>query len=217
MQTVFDPYGQNRVQRGGNGVTFDGPLDYSAAGAPIENHGSYSHCDNSFRPPPVIPKPVFMGGWRKGKRRLRRPSRKNRKSQRSRQSQRNQRGGGCGCMGSAPMRGGGSGNGGYGVVLSNENGKVYDSLSVGACPPPQAGGGQVGGAAGDPVYSYPAGYSYGAKSFVEAGNGTAHYADPLPYGSIMTGGKRRGSKRRGSKRSAKRSKKSRKSSKSRKY
>jgi len=89
------------------------------------------------------------------------------------------------------MRGGGSGNGGFGVMLSNQNGKVYDSLSVGACPPPQVGGrrSQVGGA--DPVYSYPAGYTYGAKSFVEAGNGTAHYADPLPYGSIMTGGKRR--------------------------
>jgi hypothetical protein len=111
------------------------------------------------------------------------------------------------------MRGGGSGNGGYGVVLSNENGKVYDSLSVGACP-------QVGGAAGDPVYSYPAGYSYGAKSFVEAGNGTAHYADPLPYGSIMTGGKRKQSGRkmsRKNKKSRKCSKKSRKSSKSRKY
>ena len=114
-------------------------------------------------------------------------------------------------MGSAPMRGGGSGNGGYGVVLSNENGKVYDSLSVGACP--QAGGSQVGGAAGDPVYSYPAGYSYGAKSFVEAGNGTAHYADPLPYGSIMTGGKRKQSGRKKSRKSKKR----RKSSKSRKY
>ena len=214
MQTVFDPYGQNRVQRGGNGVTFDGPMGYSAAGAPIENHGSYSHCDNSFRPPPHIPTQVFMGGSRKGKKR---PSRKNRKSRQSRQGQRNQRGGGCGCMGSAPMRGGGSGNGGYGVVLSNENGKVYDSLSVGACPPPQAGGSrrQVGGAAGDPVYSYPAGYSYGDKSFVEAGNGTAHYADPLPYGSIMTGGKRK--KSRKSKKSRKCSKKSRKSSKSRKY
>ena len=210
MQTVFDPYGQNRVQRGGNGVAFDGPMGYSAAGVAIENHGSYSHCDNSFRPPPVIPKQVFMGGSRKGKKR---PSRKNRKSQRNQRSQRSQRGGGCGCMGSAPMRGGGSGNGGYGVVLSNENGKVYDSLSVGACP-------QVGGAAGDPVYSYPAGYSYGAKSFVEAGNGTAHYADPLPYGSIMTGGKRKQSGRkmsRKNKKSRKCSKKSRKSSKSRKY
>ena len=122
-------------------------------------------------------------------------------------------------MGSiAPMRGGGSGNGGFGVMLSNANGKVYDSLNVGACPPPQ-----VGGAAGDPVYSYPAGYTYGPKSFVEAGNGTAHYIDPIGYGSVMTGGKRRskrsGSKRSGSKqrKSRKGSRKSRKSSKGRKH
>ena len=104
------------------------------------------------------------------------------------------------------MRGGGSGNGGFALgVGSNDLGKTFDSYNVGACPPAQ-----VGGAAGDPVYSYPAGYTYGPKSFVEAGNGTAHYIDPIGYGSVMTGGKRSGSKRR-------KSRKSRKSSKGRKH
>jgi hypothetical protein len=99
-------------------------------------------------------------------------------------------------------------------MLSNANGKVYDSLSVGACPPSQAGGSrnQVGG--GEPVYSYPAGYTYGPKSVVEAGNGTAHYIDPIGYGSIMTGGKRSAKRSKSRKSSRKtRSKKSRKASK----
>ncbi len=101
-------------------------------------------------------------------------------------------------------------------MLSNANGKVYDSLSVGACPPLQAGGSrsQVGG--GEPVYSYPAGYTYGPKSVVEAGNGTAHYIDPIGYGSVMTGGKRSGSKKSGRK-SSKKSRKSSKKSRSRKH
>ena len=105
------------------------------------------------------------------------------------------------------MRGGGSGNGGFALgVGSNALGKTFDSYNVGACPPSQ-----VGGAAGDPVYSYPAGYTYGPKSFVEAGNGTAHYIDPIGYGSVMTGGKRRKSRkgRKSSKKSRKASKKSR--------
>lgn len=196
MQTVYDPYGQNRVQRGGE-YTFDGITGYSAGGVPIDARTAYDNCANDFRPAPAITMPVFSGGARK----------KGRKSR----GRRSQRGGGCGCMGSTPpMRGGGSGGGGFGVVLSNANGKVYDSLSVGACPPPQVGGSrsQVGG--GEPVYSYPAGYTYGPKSVVEAGNGTAHYIDPIGYGSIMTGGKRSGSKRSKSRKSRKSSRKSRK-------
>jgi hypothetical protein len=205
MQTVYDPYGQNRVQRGGE-YTFDGITGYSSAGVPIDARTAYDNCANDFRPAPAITMPVFSGGARK----------KSRKSRGRRSLQRSQRGGGCGCMGSvAPMRGGGSGNGGFGVVLSNANGKVYDSLSVGACPPPQVGGSrsQVGG--GEPVYSYPAGYTYGPKSVVEAGNGTAHYIDPIGYGSIMTGGRRKKSRksRKSSKKSRKASKKSRKASK----
>jgi hypothetical protein len=203
MQTAYDPYGQNRVQRGGE-YTFDGITGYSSAGIPIDARTAYDNCANDYRPAPHIAMPVFSGGARKSK------GRKGR-------GRRTQRGGGCGCAGAlAPMRGGGSGNGGFGVMLSNANGKVYDSLNVGACPPPQ-----VGGAAGDPVYSYPAGYTYGPKSFVEAGNGTAHYIDPIGYGSVMTGGKRSGSKRSGSKRSGRKSskkgRKSRKSSKGRKH
>jgi hypothetical protein len=195
----MDPYKQNAaVRQIGGEYTFDGITGYSAGGVPIDARTAYDNCANDYRPAPHIAMPVFSGGARKSKGRK---GRKGRKGKR-----RTQRGGGCGCAGSiAPMRGGGSGNGGFGVMLSNANGKVYDSLNVGACPPPQ-----VGGAAGDPVYSYPAGYTYGPKSFVEAGNGTAHYIDPIGYGSVMTGGKRSGSKRR-------KSRKSRKSSKGRKH
>ena len=201
----MDPYGQNRVQRGGE-YTFNGTTGNSAGGVPIDARTAYDNCANDFRPAPAIAMPVFTGGARKKGRKSR-----GRRSQR-RSLRRSQRGGGCGCMGSiAPMRGGGSGNGGFALgVGSNDLGKTFDSYNVGACPPPQVGG-------GEPVYSYPAGYSYGAKSFVEAGNGTAHYADPLPYGSIMTGGKRSSKKSRKQSGRKQSGRKSSKKSRSRKH
>jgi hypothetical protein len=120
-----------------------------------------------------------------------------------------QQGGACGCMAQPPMvkqNGGGGGTGGYGFVLDNSMGKVYDSLSVGACPPATtsptlaqfAGAGQKGGASPiqapgveDPklygVVSYPAGYGYTTPVQV---NGQS-YMDPARYDRTCSGGGRR--------------------------
>ena len=97
--------------------------------------------------------------------------------------------GGCGCG----MRGGGGGTGGYGFVLDNANGKVYDHLSVGACPPRPVAN-QLGGGPIDPslreIMSYPSGYGFGRDGVVSTSS--AHYLDPTGYGRhCMGGGTRR--------------------------
>lgn len=103
-------------------------------------------------------------------------------------------GGGCGCMGT--QRGGSSGNGGYSMVLSNENGKMFDGIVRGACPPPH---GQVGGdpqKGGDPkqlIQSYPSGY--GLVNPYNSNN--ANFLEYESYGrQCMGGGKRQSRKNR---------------------
>ena len=84
--------------------------------------------------------------------------------------------------------GGGSGNGGFGVGLSNQLGKVYDHLSVGACPPtPRAT--QLGGASPLEIASYPAGYGFGPRGVVSTDS--AHYMDPTGYDRSCRGGYRK--------------------------
>jgi hypothetical protein len=84
--------------------------------------------------------------------------------------------------------GGGSGNGGFGVELSNQLGKVYDHLSVGACPPtPHAT--QLGGASPLEIASYPSGYGFGPRGVVSTDS--AHYLDPTGYDRTCRGGYRK--------------------------
>lgn len=93
-------------------------------------------------------------------------------------------GGGCGCMGGT-QRGGSSGNGGYSMVLSNENGKMFDGIVRGACPPPH---GQVGGDPKQLIQSYPAGH--GMINPYNSNN--ANFLEYEAYGrQCMGGGKRR--------------------------
>jgi len=97
-------------------------------------------------------------------------------------------GGGCGCMGT--QRGGSSGNGGYSMVLSNENGKMFDGIMRGACPPPH---GQVGGDPKQLIQSYPSGY--GLVNPYNSNN--ANFLDYESYGrQCMGGGKRQRRSRR---------------------
>jgi hypothetical protein len=102
------------------------------------------------------------------------------------------------------QRGGGGGTGGYGFVLNNDLGKVYPSLSVGACPSGQRGGG--GASLGDAsVVSYPAGYGYAPASAMEVGDGTAHFLAQIPYGKqCMGGGARRATGGKGGRRTRRR-------------
>jgi hypothetical protein len=94
-----------------------------------------------------------------------------------------------------PQRGGSSGNGGYSMVLSNENGKMFDGIVRGACPPPH---GQVGGDAKQLIQSYPSGY--GLVNPYNSNN--ANFLEYESYGrQCMGGGRRR--KNRKSKRSRK--------------
>jgi hypothetical protein len=82
--------------------------------------------------------------------------------------------------------GGSSGNGGYSMVLSNENGKMFDGVMRGACPAPQVGG--------DPkqlIQSYPAGH--GMINPYNSNN--ANFLDYEAYGrQCMGGGKRKNRK-----------------------
>jgi len=165
-------------QRGGSpNYGYSGEIIRTGSGAPLEawSH-SDPHCDlaSSSRPAPML-----------GGRRSRR--------------QRNQSGGGCGCMGSsvgsaaALQRGGSSGNGGYSLVLNNENGKMFDGIVRGACPAPQ-----VGGDAKQLIQSYPSGY--GLVNPYNSNN--ANFLEYESYGrQCMGGGRRR--KNRKSKRSRK--------------
>jgi hypothetical protein len=96
--------------------------------------------------------------------------------------------GGCGC---GALRGGGGGTGGYGFVLDNTNGKVYDHLSVGACPPKPVAN-QLGGSPIEAplreIMSYPSGYGFGRDGVVSTSS--AHYLDPTGYGRHCMGGGR---------------------------
>jgi hypothetical protein len=88
------------------------------------------------------------------------------------------------------QRGGSSGNGGYSMVLSNENGKMFDGIMRGACPPPH---GQVGGDPKQLIQSYPSGY--GLVNPYNSNN--ANFLDYESYGrQCMGGGKRQRRSRR---------------------
>jgi hypothetical protein len=166
------------MQRGGDGYGFQGAA-FNAAGpmAPVESRVGFSHCGMPARPGSLV------GGAR----------RRSHRSRKHHKGSRRQRGGACG-GGCAPMQlGGGGGGGGYGFALTNDLGKVYASLPVGACP---SAASQHGGAnmmdtrAIDNSYS--AGYGYGKESAMEVGGGTAHFLAQLPYGrQCMGGGARR--------------------------
>ena len=159
---------RSRKQRGGDygsygNFAFTGPAGVSAGGVPFESRAAdNAHCGWNYRVAPQL------GG---------------RRSRRSRK----QRGGSCGCNGLMQF-GGGSGNGGFGVGLSNQLGKVYDHLSVGACPPtPRAT--QLGGASPLEIASYPAGYGFGPRGVVSTDS--AHYMDPTGYDRSCRGGYRK--------------------------
>jgi hypothetical protein len=171
----------HRKQRGGDGFGYTGAAFDAAGGmAPVESRVAFSHCDAPARPGSLV-----GGARRKGRR-----------------TARAQRGGACNSC-SAPAQlyaqsqqvGGGSG--GYGFQLSNELGKVYPALTVGACPGAQTGGASMADAR--VIDSYPAGYGYGPESVREINSGTAHYLDQISYGrQCMGGGARRRRNRKGS-------------------
>jgi len=159
---------RSRRQRGGDygsygNFAFTGPAGVSAGGVPFESRAAdNAHCGWHGRVAPQL------GG---------------RRSQRSRK----QRGGSCGCNGLMQF-GGGSATGGFSPVMNNFNGKVYDYLSVGACPPtPRAT--QLGGASPLEIASYPAGYGFGPRGVVSTDS--AHYLVPLGYDRSCRGGYRK--------------------------
>ena len=155
-----------RNQRGGSpNYGYGGEIIRTGSGAPLEawSH-SDPHCDSasSLRPAPML------GGRRR----------------------KSQRGGGCGCMGT--QRGGSSGNGGFSLVLNNENGKMFDGIVRGACPAPQVGG--------DPkqlIQSYPSGY--GLVNPYNSNN--ANFLEYESYGRQCMGGGKRRSRRKNNRRS----------------
>jgi len=111
---------------------------------------------------------------------------------------RTQRGGACGCSASARMvggtqRGGGAGTGGYSFSLTNELGKVYTSLPVGACPTQKGGGGSGSDAALRGVVSYPNGFALGHPFSTR--NESAHFLEPVRYDRSCMGGGSRSSRR----------------------
>jgi hypothetical protein len=198
---------KTRKQRGGGDGYFAtneaAPIP-TASGAPLAAHTSVSFCgwDNGRVAPAINPTMMSQFGGRR------------RRSQK-------QKGGACGGGCGAPMqtggggcgvvyppqtqRGGGSGNGGFGFVLDNSLGKVYDRLSVGRCPPaPMANSlPQRGGAAVDDfgIVSYKTGYGYNESSPVSTPS--AHYLNQISYDRTcgQTGGKRKKRKSRKSRRS----------------
>ena len=150
---------RSRKQRGGGDsygmYGYTGPAGVSAGGVPFESRAAdNSHCGWNYRAAPQL------GGRRSRK----------------------QRGGSCSCN-SRMQLGGGSGNGGYGVELSNQLGKVYDHLQVGPCAS------QRGGASPLDLVSYPAGYEFGPKGVVSTDS--AHYLDPIGYDRSCRGGYRK--------------------------
>ena len=160
-------------QRGGSpNYGYGGEIIRTGSGAPLE---AWSHSDphctaaSTLRPAPML------GGRRKSQR-----------------NQRNQSGGGCGCMG--PQRGGSSGNGGFSLVLNNENGKMFDGVMRGACPAPQVGG--------DPkqlIQSYPAGHGM----IHPYNSNNSNFLEYESYGRQCMGGGKRRSRHKNNRRSRK--------------
>jgi len=104
-----------------------------------------------------------------------------------------QAGGDCGCMAGAPLQGqqgGGSGNGGYAVQLSNDLVKMVAGYNVAPCGPAPVAKPLVGGAAADEygVVSYKTGYGMGPDGVVSTPS--AHYLDPSRYERTMSGGRK---------------------------
>lgn len=167
----------NRKQRGGDYYGYTGPAFSAAAGVPVESRTIDTHCGDLRGAGPDVTafKTVQFGGKKK-----------------TRHGRRAQRGGACGCN-ALQQRGGGGGTGGFGFNISNNDlGKMYSSLSVGACPPAQRGG-----AAADELgaVSYKTGYGFGPASVVSTPS--AHYLNPLGYDrTVMAGGKRRSRRHR---------------------
>ena len=151
---------RSQRQSGGSpSVAYIGDTIMATGGAPLEVRTAQDpHCagPDSLRPAPMT------GG----------------------RSRRNQRGGGCGCMG-APLqqRGGGSGNGGYSVMLGQNENIGYPLAYVKAPCPTQMGG--------DPkqlINSYQTGYGL----INPVNTSSSNYMDYQSYGrQCMGGGKRR--------------------------
>ena len=180
---------QSRHQKGGSGMG-DGYYDtvtsdpqMSAAGTPLEVYKPISFCgwDNGRVAPAINPTMMSQFGGRRSRRR--------------------QQGGGCGCMAQVPMQaGGGSGNGGYMVdVTNNSMQKMYAAITPGPCLPVprenQIGGGPApvpAGSAADQlgIVSYKTGFGYNPSSVVSTDS--AHYLDQVSYDRTcgQTGGKR---------------------------
>lgn len=74
--------------------------------------------------------------------------------------------------------GGSSGNGGYAMVLSNQNGKMFDGIVRGACPS------QRGGDPKQLIQSYPSGYSLGSPY----NSSSSNFLEPTRYGRHCMGG-----------------------------
>jgi hypothetical protein len=94
------------------------------------------------------------------------------------------------------MVGGGAGTGGYSFSLTNELGKVYTSLPVGACPVQAGGGGPApigSDAALRGVVSYPNGFALGHPFSTR--NESAHFLEPVRYDRSCMGGGSRSSRR----------------------
>jgi len=188
---------RRRTQRGGGdgyfSINMGAPLS-TAAGAPLESRAPVSFCgwDNGRVAPAINPTMMSQFGGR-------------RRSRRQRGGACNggcgsmppmQTGGGCGVVyPPATQKGGGSGNGGFGFQLDNTLGKVYHSLSVGACPPAPVENSltQRGGALADEIgiVSYKTGYGYDTSSAVSTPS--AHYLNQISYDRTcgQTGGRRR--------------------------
>ena len=174
-----------RKQRGGaaegHGYMFNGAAFTTPGGVNVESRGPVTgNCAWDLRAPPVVREVGAM------------------------------RGGGCGCGAGLQMggrrrskrnqRGGGGGTGGYGFTLDNSLGKVYDHLTVGACPatpvasdlgtkPLYQQGGEASYRDAAEIMSYPSGWGVGPAGVVSTDS--AHYMDPLRYGRHCMGGARR--------------------------
>ena len=179
-----------RTQKGGSSVynggygnySYTGPAGVSAGGVPFESRAANNdNCGWTYRQPPQL------GG--------RRTKNKRKNKSKSKSKSKSQRGGGCGCMMQA---GGGGGTGGYGFVLNNDLGQVYDRLSLGPCPikptATQLGGSHVPLTDHDllGIKSYPSGYGllhpYNSSS--------ANFLEPVRYDRSCMGGARRNRTRR---------------------
>lgn len=138
------------------------------------------HCGWTLRPPPQL-----------GGRRL---------------TQRGGSGNGTSRMVGGAQRGGGAGTGGHSFSLTNELGKVYASLPVGACPVQAGGSAPIGSdAALRGIDSYPSGYALGQPFSTR--NESAHFLEPVRYDRSCMGGGSRSSSRRNRKQKNRRNRK----------